>query len=505
VTVAEREPLLRASGLRKQYPGVLALAEVNFDLIAGEVHAVVGENGSGKSTLLKILSGSLRPDAGTIRMRGREVEFPSPAVARANGIAAITQELTLAPTLSVTENVFLGRLPRRGSFVDWKRAHADAHALLDEFGVDVHERSCVGDLRIEQRQQVEIVRAMSSRARILILDEATSSLSEHAAQQLLERIEQLRHAGVAVVFVSHRLREVFVCAQRATVLRDGHVVGTWLVKEASEDELVRSMVGRTITDLYGKNAIPPGRVRLTVENLSTEDALVRGVSFEVRAGEITGVAGLVGSGKSELGLALAGAVRATGRILIDGEPARLRSPRDAVGASIAYVPEDRKSNGLLLMRTLKHNLSLPWARRIARYGLINRSRENELAREAAERFRIRAPSLHTRVEHLSGGNQQKIMLARWFALGPSVIVLGEPTRGIDVATKSEVYRLVQQIAAGGAAVLMISSEMLELLGLCDRILVMYRGQIRATFDATTATEEKVAAAAVGAGEEREAI
>jgi ABC-type sugar transport system ATPase subunit len=491
-------------GIRKEFPGVLALDAVDFELEAGEIHALAGENGSGKSTLAKILYGAHQPDEGEVLVDGRPVFFSSPRQAIEHGIVAISQELTLAPTLTVAENIVMGRLPRRGGLIDWPAVRKAARSALDQIGVEVDERRRVGDLGIELQQEVEVARAVSANSRVLILDEATSSLSEAATQRLLERLEQLRGEGVAVLFISHRLRELYDCCSRATVLRDGRLVGTVPLPAAPEQQLVGMMVGREIGDLFNKRRIESGGSALEVRGLTTEDGAVEDVTFEIRAGEILGIAGLVGCGKTELGLAIAGAIPTSGEVLIHGEPVNLRSPRTAIDAGIGLIPEDRKRSALLPTRTVQQNLSVAWARRLTKLGMINVAQERRLAAETVTRFSVRSPSLNAPIVQLSGGNQQKVVLGRWFAIAPKVVVLTEPTRGIDVGAKSEVYGFIQDMAEDGAAVLMISSELPELLGLADRILVMFRGRIRGEFDAASTAEEEIAHVALG-GELAEAV
>ena len=491
-------PLVRMTGIRKEFLGVVALDGVDFELNAGEIHGLAGENGSGKSTLVKILYGAHQADAGTIEIDGAPVTFTSPRRAIERGIVAISQELTLAPTLTVAENILMGRLPRRSGVVDWPTAGRRASDALAALGVHVDPHARVGDLSIELQQEVEVARAVSAESRVIVLDEATSSLSEAATQRLLERLEQLRRRGVAIVFISHRLRELYACCSRVTVLRDGKLIGTTDIATTDERSLVRMMVGREITDLYDKRAIELGEPVLSVQGLTTEDLTVQDASIEVRAGEIVGVAGLVGCGKSELALAIAGAVRATGEVRVRSRRVRLRSPRRAVAAGIGLIPEDRKRSAILPTRTVQQNLSAAWGSRLSRLGVLNIAEERRLARASMEEFRVRAPSLATPIVQLSGGNQQKVVLGRWFALSPDVVVLSEPTRGIDVGAKTEVYRLIQDMAERGAGVLMISSELPELIGLCDRILVMFRSRIEAALP-RGASEEEIAAIAFGHG------
>jgi ABC-type sugar transport system ATPase subunit len=490
-------PLVRMRGIAKRFPGVVALDGVDFELRAGEIHAVAGENGSGKSTLAKILYGAHQADEGTVEIDGEPVSFSSPREALAQGIVAISQELTLAPTLSVAENILMGRLPRRRSMIAWSSMRTEARAALEQLGVDVDPDERVGRLSIELQQEVEVARAVSANSRVLILDEATSSLSEAATEALMRRITQLRAQGVAIIFISHRLRELYACADRATVLRDGKLIGTVPLSECSENELVRMMVGREISDLYGKRQIEKREPRLSVRGLTSVDGRVQDATFDVKGGEIVGVAGLVGSGKTELALALAGAIGATGEIVVDGRERSIGAPRDAIRAGIGFVPEDRKRAGLFPTRNVAENLSLGWLRMLSRHGVIDVIRERRLTAETASRFAVRTPSLDRSIRTLSGGNQQKVVLGRSFTLAPDVIVLAEPTRGIDVGAKSEVYRFIQDMAENGAAVLMISSELPELLGLSDRILVMFRGRIVGVFDGATAQEEEIAHLAMG--------
>jgi len=483
--------------ITKRFPGVIALSNVDLNLYPGEVHALVGENGSGKSTLCKCLYGFIQPDEGTIEIDGSVKEIRTPTSALQLGIAAITQELTLAQTLSVTENLLMGRLPRGRLGIDWKKAHALARVALDQIGANIDEHSRVSSLSVELQQEVEIARAISTQSRVLIFDEATSSLSEDATARLLSKIEQLRSQGVAIVFVTHRLKEVFSCAQRATVLRDGELVAVVKMSQTNESDLINKMVGRTMTDLYGKRRIAVGKPLLEVRNLSTPDGKIKNVSFHVRRGEILGVSGLVGSGKIQLGKALFGAVPATGEVTLDGRRIVLGSPSNGLYAGIGFVPDDRKNCALLMTRNIRHNLSLPWMKTdgFTHFGLVKRKTEAALAGKCVERFRVHAPSIESPVVNLSGGNQQKLVLSRCFATNPCLVVLAEPTRGIDVGAKSEIYGFIQDLAEKSAGIIMISSELPELLGLTDRILVFYQGELCSEFDPRTSGEEDIAHAA----------
>jgi ABC-type sugar transport system ATPase subunit len=492
-------PLVRMTGIRKAFASVQALDGVDFELLPGEIHGLAGENGSGKSTLMKILYGTIQADAGTMEVDGEQVTFATPRKAIERGIVAISQELTLAPTLTVAENILMGRLPRTRGSIDWPSAHRQATAALVDLGVHADSHARVGTLSIEMQQEVEVARAVSADSRVLVLDEATSSLSEAATQRLLQRLEKLRERGVAIVFISHRLREMYQCCSRVTVLRDGRLIGTRPLPATDEHTLVGMMVGREITDLFGKRTIEQGPTVLAVKDLTTRDETVVGATFEVRSGEIVGVAGLVGCGKSELALALGGVVPSDGEIRVQDETVDMRSPRVAMRAGVGFIPEDRKRSAIFPTRSVLHNLSASWASRLSRLGVIHIADERKLAHESVARFGVKTPSLQAPIVQLSGGNQQKVVLGRCFALAPTVIVLSEPTRGIDVGAKSEVYGIVQDMAAAGTGVLIISSEMPELLGLCDRILVMFRGRIEAEFDRSDATEEAIAAIALGHG------
>ena len=493
----DKKPLVKMRGITKRFPGVVALNKVDLTLYPGEVHAVVGENGSGKSTLCKCLYGMCNPDEGLIEIDGISRVIRSPNYALQLGISAITQELTLAPTLSVTENILMGRLPKGRLGINWRKAHLIAREALDQMGADIDEHQQVGNLSIELQQEVEIARAVSTKSRVLILDEATSSLSESATDRLMANVKQLRLNGIAIVFISHRLKEIFKCSQFATVLRDGKFIDVVDMSRINESDLVSKMVGRTMKDLYNKRSIEIGETLLQVKNLSTMDGKVKNVSFDLHRGEILGISALSGSGKIQLGKALFGAIAATGDITIDGKPVKIGKPLNGMNSGIGFVPDDRKNCSLLMTRNISQNLSLPWLKKsgFSRFGLVRKDVEKALSINCTERFAVRAPSIHSLIVNLSGGNQQKVVLARCFALKPRIVILAEPTRGIDVSTKSEIYTFIQDMAADGAGVLMISSELPELLGLTDRILVIYQGEICCEFDPCTASEEDIAHAA----------
>jgi ABC-type sugar transport system ATPase subunit len=497
-TTAGHGPVLVAlRGITKRFPGVLALDRVDLTLRAGEVHALTGENGSGKSTLARVINGLLQPEAGTIAVDGREMAVASPGAALRLGIVTISQERTLAPSLSVAENISLGRLPRtRFGGVDWRATRRRAREVLDRLHVDVPLSMTVDRLSVELQQEVEIARAVSSDARLLILDEATSSLSEAATQRLLEVVEEKRQAGAAVLMISHRMPELYASASCATILRDGRLVGTVPLPETTEAHLVSMMVGRELGDYYGKRRLEQGAEVLEVGDLATPDGSLRPTSLRVRRGEILGVAGLVGSGKAELGLALGGAIPSTGTVKVKGEQIATGDPRSALSSGIGFVPDDRKNAALLPERNVAENFSLAWTKLLSRHGFLNLREERRMVRDSIDRYRVVTPSPATRITSLSGGNQQKLVLGRIFALKGDVLVLSEPTRGVDVGAKSEIYHLMQDAAASGAAIVLISSELPELLGIADRIVVFYAGGICAEFSHEEMDEVDIAHAAV---------
>ncbi len=488
---------LRAEGIGKSFGPVRALAEVSLDVRAGEVLALMGENGAGKSTLLRVLSGEHAPDTGRLLLDGEPVAFGSPIAAHKAGLRVVQQEPEIVPHVSVAENVYLGALPKRGRIVD-KRALIDqVRADIDRYGFAsmLDPRTPGSALSAAQRQLVEILRALTGDVRVIAFDEPTSSLSDHEVDALFGLIRRLRDEGVAVVYVSHRMPEIFAIADRVAVLRDGRYVGDRRVCETREAELVRMMVGRDLADMFTRDPREPGEVVLSVHGVTTDD--VRDVSLEVRAGEVVGLGGLVGAGRSELALALVGAVPINaGTVEVAGKPLRLRGPGDALRAGIGFAPEERKAQALLLHRSIRDNVSLAILRRISRLHVVKRGTEREVARTYVKRLSVRASSIEQEVGTLSGGNQQKTVLARWLARRPRVLILDEPTRGVDVGAKAEIYSIVNDLAAEGMALLVISSELPELLGLCDRIVVMQGGRVTGRLPRSEATEERVLALAM---------
>lgn len=494
------EALLQLSGINKHFPGVHALRDAQFDVRAGEVHALLGENGAGKSTMIKIISGVHKPDTGTITLEGEPISFNNPREAQQNGIATIYQELGLYPELTVAENIFMGHAPmkRWGIFetVDWDAMQVRAEELLAELNIhDLDVQAKVGTLNVGNRQRVEIAKALSLDARILIMDEPTAALTESDVEQLFGIVRLLRERGVSIIYISHRLNEVFELADRVTVLRDGQYIGTQDVKDTSEADLISMMVGRTIDNLFPKQDSEVGEVVLEVRNLNRLP-LTKNVSFQVRRGEIVGIAGLVGSGRSETAQVIFGVLPAeSGEIWVEGKRAHIQHPSDAVKYGIGYVPEDRGLQGLVKAMTIRENASMAVLDKVSINTFVNRRAERKLARESIEQLSIRATGPEQIVNKLSGGNQQKVVVGKWLASNPKILIMDEPTRGVDVGAKSEIHRLMSQLVAEeGLAILMISSELPEVLGMSDRVLVMREGRLVGEFTREEATQEAVATA-----------
>jgi rhamnose transport system ATP-binding protein len=493
------ETLLRATGIRKSFAGVQALKGVSFDLRAGEVHALVGENGAGKSTLIKVITGAHPADAGTLEVAGRKIEHNDPVTARGLGIAAIYQQPALFPDLSVAENIAIGLEPggpwRR---IRWERRRQRARELLDRIGAAIDPRALVCRLTMPEQQLVEIARALGADARILLMDEPTASLSDREVDHLFRVIGELRARGVGILYISHRVDELFRTADRVTVLRDGCTVATRTLAEVDRAEIIRMMVGREITAVFPKQAVPLGAPVLELRQVGCRASGVRGVSLSVRGGEIVGLAGLVGAGRTQLARILFGLTPAdAGRIFLRGQPVVIGSPARAVERGIALVPEDRRRYGLILEMPVAANTTLAILKRISSFGWLDFQRERTVARSFVQRLAIRTPSLEAPVGHLSGGNQQKVAVARWLAAQPAVLILDEPTQGVDVGAKAEIHRLMGELAGRGLAILMISSELLEILGMSDRIAVMHAGTVTGILDRAEATQEKILALGLG--------
>ena len=490
------EYILELKNISKSFSGVEVLHHVSLALRAGEVHALLGENGAGKSTLVKVITGVHQPDSGEILLDGNPVHFHDTWETRQAGITAIYQELSLFPDLDVAENIFVGSQPlSAGRRIDWRKLYKKAEDLLTSLGVHLDLKQKARNLSIAQQQMVEIARAFSLNARILIMDEPTSSLTLNEVADLFRLVRRLREEGKAIIFISHRLEELFEIADRVTVLRDGSYVDTRSMKDVTRDDLIRMMVGRTITNLFPKQDVKAGEVVLEVENLSRSGAF-RDISFELRKGEILGMAGLVGAGRTNVARAIFGVEPATdGQIKVNGRPVAITSPQQAIDLGLAYVPEDRQLHGLIPAMHITSNISLPMLSEFARSGWMNFKKERKSTFEAARQMEVRANHIWQKARELSGGNQQKVVLAKWLATQPRILILDEPTRGIDVGTKAAVHALMSKLASEGMAILMISSELPEVLGMSDRILVMREGQMTAQFTREEATQEKIIAAA----------
>ncbi len=494
-------PIIELRGISKSFPGVKALQDVQFDVRAGEVHALLGENGAGKSTLIKVMSGVYQPDGGTILVDDKVTKFDTPFAAQRSGagVATIYQELLLFPELTVAENIFMGHAPRtKIGAVDWTLMRRRALEILQSLNIhDLDVTQLVGSLSVGNRQRVEIAKALSQNARVLIMDEPTASLTDADVQRLFAIVRLLRDREVGIVYISHRLEEVFILADRVTVLRDGEFVATKDVADTNQPDLIRMMVGRTIDSLFPKLDAKLGDTVLEVRNL-VRKPMTKGISLKLRAGEILGLAGLVGSGRSELAQVIFGVMPAeSGEILIDGKAVRIKNPSDAKGLRVAYVPEDRGLQGLIRPMKLRENISLAVLRKLVRGLFIDRRAEDSMTRAGMEEFNVRASGPEQVAGKLSGGNQQKVVLGKWLATKPRILIVDEPTRGIDVGAKAEIHRLMSRLAQQGMAILMISSELPEVLGMSDRVLVMREGRIVAEFARGDATQEAVAGAMMG--------
>ncbi|GKH32614.1 sugar ABC transporter ATP-binding protein [Muricomes sp. OA1] len=493
--------ILNMSDITKRFPGVLALDHVSLRVKKGEVHALLGENGAGKSTLMKILAGAYVKDEGEIEVFSKKTELGNPKAAENLGISIIYQELNLIPTLTVAENIFLGRYKMRGSIqVNWKEVYAAAEELLQELGVDVKATDYIRDLGIAQQQMVEVAKALSMKAKIIIMDEPSAPLTERETKNLFRIVKQLKESGVSIIYISHRLEEVLEICDRATVMRDGTTIKEIEIANVTMDEIIRLMVGRELKDKYPRIEKEIGKELFRVENLCA-GSKVQNINFSVREGEVLCVGGLVGAGRTETVRAVFGLdAKTSGKIFIDGKECEIRNPKDAIRAGIGFVTEDRKGEGLILKLGVGENVTLA-ALDSFRSGIhLNLGKEKNTVSEYVSRLNIKTPSIFQKVENLSGGNQQKVVLAKWLLSKCRVLILDEPTRGIDVGAKIEVYNLINELAKEGKAILVITSEIPELLGICDRVVVMARGRVSGTLTREEANQEAIMTLAVGAEE-----
>ena len=492
--------LLDMKNISKTFGNVQALKGVSLDLYAGEVLALMGENGAGKSTLMNILSGSLQPTEGEIYLNGEKVVVPDPITAKKLGIAKIHQELQIVPELSVAENIFLGRWKTSaGPAVDFKAMKDEAKVYLDMLDVQVDPSKKLKDLRIGEQQLVEIAKAISLNSKIIVMDEPTSAISEKEAEKLFTIIRRLRGEGKGIIYITHRMEEIFKIADRLTVMRDGQYIGTVKAAETSKDEIIRMMVGRDMSEQYPKDPTEKGEVALEVKNLTYTPPMgsfrrsLKNISLKVRHGEVLGIAGLAGAGRSEFFECLAGVHHGDtrGEIIIEGRPVTIKTPADAIRAGISFATEDRKGSGLVLQRSIGENMSLPLLKKFSSMFFMKHQEEKKVWQEQMEALRVKAPSYKTLASSLSGGNQQKVVLARWLMTHPKILLLDEPTRGIDVGAKAEIYQLINNLAKQGMAIIVVSSELPEVIGISDRIVTFCEGELTGEFMQEDATQEKL--------------
>lgn len=483
---------LQMKGITKEFPGVLALNKVDFDLKEGEVHALIGENGAGKSTLIKILSGAHQMDQGEIFINNKKVAIQNPRHAQELGISVIYQEFNLVPYLSVYENVFLGREHMRNKyFIDNKENKLKTEELLEELEIKIELERLVAELSVAQQQMVEVAKALSMNANIIVMDEPTSALGNREIEQLFKTIKKMKNRGISIIYISHRLEELWEIADRVTVLRDGHYVATSALKAMTKDELIRLMVGRDLTEQFPKREVARGEEILRVEGLSKRGVL-DDISFNLRRGEVVGFAGLVGSGRTELMRCIFGADRfEQGKIYIEQNEVEIKSPQDAIGHGIGFITEDRKRQGLMLIRPVKENITITDLDQFIKHLFIDHRQEEKTAADLVEKLKIKTPGMEQEVRYLSGGNQQKIVIAKWLLKNAKILIFDEPTRGIDVGAKKEVYNLINLLVKNGVGVIMVSSELPEIIGMSDRVYVMSHGKITGELTAQEATQEEI--------------
>jgi len=492
--------ILEARGISKSFPGVRALDKVDFELKAGETHILLGENGAGKSTLMKILSGAYAPDEGEVYLGGEKVKVFDPRVAQRMGVNIIYQEFNLIPYLNVAQNIFLGHFAKRYGFIDNRKIHLDATALLGSLNMNVDTHTLVADLSTAEQQMVEVAKALSIQSKILIMDEPTSTLSERETEQLFSTIHQLNRQGIGIIYISHRLQELAQVGDRVTVLRDGRLVGTKAVREVSVDELVGMMVGHSITEVFQREHQPAGAECLRVENLCKVKRL-RDINITLHTGEIVGLAGLVGSGRTDLARAIFGVDKCDGgKIYLFGKEIRDVSVSDMVEKGVSLIPEDRKNQGLALILSVAENVVIASLKRLFPRTYVSKRKESEVVLKYVEQLRIATPNMSRIAQFLSGGNQQKLVVAKWLCTKAKIFIFDEPTRGIDVGAKSEIYALMANLVKEGAAILMISSELSEVIGMSDRIYVMREGRIVSELSRAEATQERIIEYAMGADE-----
>lgn len=490
--------ILRVESVSKSFDGVKALRDVSFDLLAGEVHALVGENGAGKSTLTRVVTGEISPDAGSLTVSGHPITHYSMKLARSLGIAAVYQQPAVFPHLSVAENIALAlEQSNPALFVNWKERRERTIELIGHVGATIHPDRIAGSLSMAEQQIVEIAKAIGLQMRILLMDEPTALLTDKEVRRLFSVIRRLRDGGVGIVYISHRLEEIQEIADRITVLRDGQSIGTRTAREVNRAELIEMMVGRSVSSIFPKRKVCLGGVALEVQNLHNRDVGLKNISLTIRAGEILGLAGLVGSGRSELATTIFGLTPCNSPVLVQGKKFLISSPREAIRLGIGFLPEDRRRHGVLMEWSIAKNVSLADLDAVSGYGLIRAEQEHQLASNYVHELAIKAPSVDVLAGTLSGGNQQKVALARWLAIAPRVLILDEPTQGVDIGSKASIHELIMVLAERGMAILLISSELTEILGMSDRIAVMREGTIAAVMDRESATQSRIMALALG--------
>jgi ribose transport system ATP-binding protein len=494
----ENNYILEMRNISKSFPGVKALDDVTLCCEKGEVHALVGENGAGKSTMMKILSGVYKPNKGQILIDGKEVNIENPHHAQELGISIIYQEFNLIPYLDVAENIFIGREPlKAGGIIDFEMMYKKSKDLLDQIGIDIDLKKWIVELPVAEQQIIEICKSIAFKAKIVVMDEPSSALSEEETERLFEIIRRLKAQGITVIYISHRLNEIFKIADKVTVIRDGKLVSNNPIKKINQNTLISHMVGRTLDILFPEKGKGSTGKLLEVKQLN-RTGVIKDITFEVCKGEIVGLAGLIGSGRTEVARAIFGVDDIDkGEIILNNKRIRIRTPKDAVANGIGLVPEDRKRQGLILCLTVRNNIVLSVLDKIKKVWFTNTKREKEICKEQITKLSIKTPGMEYDVEHLSGGNQQKVVLSKWLAANPQLIIFDEPTRGIDVGAKAEIHRLMRQLANNGAGVLMISSELPEIIGMSDRVYVMCEGEITAEFKGRQLKEETIMKAAVG--------
>ena len=484
--------------ISKRFPGVLALDNVSLSIERGEVHALLGENGAGKSTLMKILSGAYKKDAGEIIFDGQPVQINSPRQAQELGVSIIYQELNLVPQLSVAENIFLSSLPMKNpACIDWKRVYSDAQTIIDSLEVDINVRSRISSLGIAQQQMVEIAKALNHQAKVIVMDEPSAPLTDKETAKLFKTIAKLKSEGVAVIYISHRLEETMQIADRATIMRDGKTITTVNVSDITIDDLIRGMVGHDLKEQFPKRDCPIGEVGFRVEGISRE-GILNNISFEARKGEVVGICGLVGAGRTEVMRALFGADhRSSGTVYVGGKQVEILRPIDAIHHGIALIPEDRKGQGVSLTLSIRENISLVMLHTLQSFLRISRKKERTLVDSYMNALAVKAPSMEQLTKNLSGGNQQKVVVAKWLATNADIIILDEPTRGIDIGAKYEIYLIMNRLVKEGKSIIMISSEMPELIGMSDRIIVMHQGSVSGELTKEEVSQERILEMASG--------